>query len=141
MRKSEQVLQALAAVIEAGLPAGAAFRRGGSLPARVPAGGLVILRDGDPGEPEVLLSPPTYVYQHRAQLEVLADGSNREAVFDSLCAAIGVALAGDRTLGGVCDWAEPEAPAPEELSEDGGEGMKAAVVPVVLHYATGDPLE
>lgn len=141
MRKSEQVLQALAAVIEAGLPAGAAFRRGGTLPARVPAGGLVILRDGDPGEPEVVLSPLTYLYAHRAQLEVLADGAARESVFDDLCAAIGAALAADRTLGGVCDWAEPVAPAPEDLAEDGGDGMKAAVVPVVLHYATGDPLE
>ena len=30
--------------------------RGAVLPERVPAGGLLILRDGEPGEPEVTLS-------------------------------------------------------------------------------------
>jgi hypothetical protein len=30
------------------------------LPERVPAEGLLILRDGEPGEPEVTLSPPAH---------------------------------------------------------------------------------
>ncbi|MCV0428716.1 MAG: hypothetical protein K5905_24945 [Roseibium sp.] len=55
--------------------------RGEVLSGRVPAEGLLILRDGEPGEPEVTLSPLRYHYQHRA----------------------------DRTLGGLCDWVEEEA--------------------------------
>lgn len=31
------------------------------LPERLPAGGLLILRDGEPGEPEVTLSPLAYI--------------------------------------------------------------------------------
>ncbi len=36
--------------------------RGEVLPERVPAGGLMILRDGNPGEPGVTLSPLTWHY-------------------------------------------------------------------------------
>ena len=42
--------------------------RGDVLPERIPATGLIILRDGKPGEPEVALSPLTYFYEHRAEL-------------------------------------------------------------------------
>lgn len=34
--------------------------RGEVLPERIPAAGIVILRDGEPGEPEVTLSPLAY---------------------------------------------------------------------------------
>jgi hypothetical protein len=37
--------------------------RGEVLPERIPAAGLLILRDGEPGEPEVTLSPLTYHYR------------------------------------------------------------------------------
>ena len=42
--------------------------RGDVLPERIPASGLIILRDGKPGDPEVTLSPLTYFYEHRAEL-------------------------------------------------------------------------
>ena len=41
------------------------------LPERIPPLGLIILRDGQPGEPEVTLSPLRYHYQHSAELEVV----------------------------------------------------------------------
>ena len=121
------------------LPTGAL--RGDVLPERVPAQGLLILRDGEPGEPEVTLSPLRYHYQHRAEIEVVVQGTNdRDAAFDTLCASIGAALAADRTLGGLCDWVEAEAPQPVDLPVEGAAGLKAAVIPVVLHYSTADPL-
>jgi hypothetical protein len=46
--------------------------RGEVMPERVPAAGLLILRDDDPGEPAVTLSPLTYHYQHRAEVEAVA---------------------------------------------------------------------
>jgi hypothetical protein len=55
-------------------------------------------------------------------------------------AVIGTALAADRTLGGLCDWVEAEAPKPVDLAVDGASTLKAAVIPIVLHYATTDPL-
>lgn len=114
--------------------------RGEVLPERVPAAGLLILRDGEPGEPEITLSPLRYHYQHRAELEAVVQGPNREAAFDSLSASLGAALAADRTLGGLCDWVEAEAPRPVDLAVEGAASLKAAVIPVVLHYSTADPL-
>ena len=52
----EAILAALHAVLRT-LPATAL--RGEVLPERVPSAGLVILRDGDPGEPDVTLNPRT----------------------------------------------------------------------------------
>ncbi|MDP2738282.1 MAG: acyl-CoA transferase [Pseudorhodobacter sp.] len=111
------------------------------LPERIPATGLIILRDGQPGEPEVTLSPLRYHYQHRAELEVVIQAPNgRATAFDTLIAAIGTALEADRTLGGLCDWVEPEAPASVDLPIEGAAALKAAVITVVLHYSTPDPL-
>ena len=136
--KRELVLAALHARL---LTLVAPVLRGDVLPERIPATGLIILRDGKPGEPEVTLSPLVYSYEHRAELEVVIQaGSGRDALFDTLTADIGAALASDRTLGGLCDWVEAEAPEPVDLPIEGAAALKAAVITVVLHYATPDPL-
>ncbi len=111
------------------------------LPERIPPAGLIILRDGQPGEPEVTLSPLRYHYQHRAELEIVVQaGSDRASAFDDLIVAIGATLEADRTLGGLCDWVEPEAPASVDLPIEGAASLKAAVITVVLHYTTSSPL-
>ena len=111
------------------------------MPERIPPAGLIILRDGQPGEPEVTLSPLRYHYQHRAELEVIVQTpGNRATAFDLLIASIGAVLATDRALGGLCDWVEAEAPASVDLPVDGAVSLKAAVVTVVLHYSTSNPL-
>ena len=114
--------------------------RGDVLPERIPSAGLLILRDGEPGEPEVTLSPLTYHYEHRAEIEAVVQSTARDTAFDTLCASIGAALATDRTLGGLCDWVEAEAPRPVDLPVEGAASLKAAVVTVVLHYSLADPL-
>ncbi len=139
--KREDVLQALMTALQ-GIP-GTTVLRGDVLPERVPAGGLVILRDGNPGEPEVTLSPLQYHWQHRAEIEVIVQDKTpaaRDSTFDAISAAIGAALSSDRTLGGLCDWTEPDAPSPADLPVDGAPAMKAAVITVTLHYTTSDPL-
>jgi hypothetical protein len=134
----ETILQALHALLQT-QPAPAL--RGEVLPQRVPAAGLLILRDGEPGEPAVTLSPLRYHYQHRAEVEaVVQPGAGRDAAFDTLAAGVGTALAADRTLGGLCDWAEAEAPRSVDLAIDGAASLKAAVIPIVLHYSASDPL-
>ena len=136
--KRELVLAALHARLSV-LPT--PVMRSDVLPERISATGLIILRDGKPGDPEVTLSPLTYFYEHRAELEVVIQaGTGRDALFDALTASIGTALAVDRTLGGVCDWVEAEAPEPVDLPIEGAAALKAAVITVVLHYATQDPL-
>jgi hypothetical protein len=82
-----------------------------------------------------------YHYQHRAELEVVVQAPNgRASVCDTLIAAIGAVLEADRTLGGICDWAEPAAPASVDLPIEGAAALKAAVITVVLHYTTTAPL-
>ena len=136
--KRETILGALHARLQT---LAAPVLRGDVLPERIPATGLIILRDGNPGDPEATLSPLTYFYEHRAELEVVIQaGTGRDALFDALTASIGAALATDRTLGGLCDWVEAEAPEPIDLPIEGAAALKAAVITVVLHYATSDPL-
>jgi hypothetical protein len=134
----ESVLAALHALLQT---QPAPVLRGEVLPERVPAAGLLILRDGEPGEPAVTLSPLTYHYQHRAEVEaVVQTGSDRDAAFAALASTVGAALSADRTLGGLCDWIEAEAPRTVDLAVEGAVSLKAAVVPIVLHYSTADPL-
>src|SRR5918999_1529061 len=101
--KAEQVLAAVKVLLET-LP-DAVVERNSVLPERIPGGGLVILRDGDPGEPEQALGGfgSTY-YQHTIEIEVYveeADAAARDAAFDELLQQIGAALEADRTLGGL----------------------------------------
>ena len=134
----ETILAALYARLQ---PLAATALRDEVLPERIPPAGLIILRDGEPGEPEVTLSPLRYHYQHRAELEVIVQTpGSRATAFDMLVASIGTALAADRTLGGLCDWVEAEAPASVDLPVEGAVSLKAAVITVVLHYTTADPL-
>lgn len=134
----ENILTALLARLH---PLAALTLRDEVLPERIPAAGLIILRDGQPGDPEVTLSPLRYHYRHRAELEVVVQtGTGRASAFDILIAAIGAALEADRTLGGICDWVEPEAPASVDLPIEGAAALKAAIITVVLHYSTTGPL-
>jgi hypothetical protein len=122
---------------------GATVKREEPLPEKVPAAGMVILRDGDSGEPEILLSPLLYLWQHQAEVETVvqqAPADDATATLDDLLAEVGSALAADRTLGGLVDWIEWGAPRTRELAIDGAAGLKAAAVTVTLHYASSDPL-
>jgi hypothetical protein len=86
------------------------------------------------------LSPLLYHYDHRAELEVIVQGANRDTAFATLCGQIGAVIAADHTLGGLCDWVEAEAPRPIDLAVEGAASLKAGVIPVVLHYSTADTL-
>ncbi len=137
----ETILQALLAALQS-VPA-ATVLRGAILPERIPAGGLLILRDGDPGTPDVTLSPLQYHFEHRAEVEVIVQGktrAERDVAFDVLLAELASATTADRTLGGLCDWVEAEAPQPVDLPVEGAEALKAAIVPVILTYTMADPL-
>jgi hypothetical protein len=134
----ETILAALHALLQA---QPASVLRGEVLLERIPAAGLLILRDGEPGEPAVTLSPLRYHFQHRAELEAVVQAATaRDAAFDSLAAGVGALLSADRTLRGLCDWVEADAPRPVDLPVEGAASLKAAVIPIVLHYASADPL-
>jgi hypothetical protein len=89
--QAELVLAAIKASLET-IP-DAIVERNSALPEKIPAGGLIILRDGDPGEPEQALGGfgSTY-YQHAIETEVYleeGDAAARDAAFDALLQEIG----------------------------------------------------
>ncbi len=140
--KREQVLEALRETLTAALP-GAQVKRNLTKPEKIPAAGLVILRDGDPGEPEVTLSPLTYIYTHRIPIEVAVQLSGlqaNETALDGLLGAFGSAVAANRTLGGLCDFLEAEAPATDDIEAMGAVSGRWADLTVVAVYGTTDPL-
>lgn len=137
----ETILVALFETLRSTLTA--SVRRNEALPEKVPSTGLVVLRDGEPGEPEVLLSPVSYLWRHRAPLDVMVGGgtqAERDAALDVLLTATGAALEQDRTLGGLVDWLEIGSPSFETVPIEGAAPVKGAVVPVILHYETSSPL-
>lgn len=138
--KREEVLSALHALLLT--LDGVTVERNAELPDRIPAGGLMILRDGQPGEPEVTLSPLTYHFEHRAEIElfVQAKAGARDAAWDDLARQLAGVLMANRSLGGRCGWVEPEAVEPSDLYVGGGDGIKAATITVVLTYSTANPL-
>lgn len=137
--KREQVLSALFILLQ-GI-SGVVVQRNEVLPERIPAAGLLILRDGTPGEAEVTLSPLRYHWQHRAEVEVFIRGSSGlELAFDALAERVGQVIAADRTLGGLCDWIETDAPEPADLAVEGAPSIRAAVLILTLHYTSNDPL-
>lgn len=85
--KLELVLLALVDVLET---TGAAIERNTVLPTRIPAAGLIILRDGDPGQPDHTMSPMTWHFEHVAEVEIFVQpaASQRDADFDTIKVAI-----------------------------------------------------
>lgn len=140
MSVREEALAALHDLLRDGLT-GADVKRNADVPLSVGPGGLVILRDGDPGEPEVSLSPPLYAYEHRADLEIYIDDALSPAeVMDVLLADVGAALSGERTLFGCVDHCEPTAPTVEPMASEGGSPLLTARLGVILVYVTPSPL-
>ena len=109
-------------------------------PERVPPEGLLILRDGDLGEPEVLLSPLIYVWTHSARVEVYSSSADPDAHMDALLISLGEALNADPSLGGLVDLMDIGAPDFDSAAPEGGPDIKAAVVSVRLTYETSHPL-
>ena len=140
--KREQALAGLFLCLKDNVT-GLSVLRNEPLPTKVPADGLIILRDGDPGEPEVTLSPTRYHYQHRAEVEALVqhgDPAQRDTALDILLETMAQALDSQTSLGGLVDYLHIETP--DFLSEtvEGAPTIKVAVAPIILEYSTSNPL-
>jgi hypothetical protein len=141
MTDREAILQALFTLLQT--ITDVTVLRNEAVPEKIPSGGLIILRDGDPGEPETLLSPLSYYWQHRALVEAIVqkgDQAARDLALDTLYRKIALAIAGDRTLGGLCDRITPQGPDSNVLAVEGSPQIKGAIIPIELIYVTADPL-
>ncbi|MCW5773217.1 MAG: acyl-CoA transferase [Rhodospirillaceae bacterium] len=137
----EQVLASLFARLQ-GVP-DATVRRNEALPVSVPAGGLIILRDGDPGEPDVTLNPRTEFYSHRAEIEAFvtqAVGGGGEEELDALLSWLSLKLNIDRSLGGLAENLSWSAPETSVLAIEGAAPIFTARITVTIEYLVSDPL-
>lgn len=138
----ESAIGALFAVLGQ-MSLGVMTKRNASLPERLSEHAMAVLRDGEMGEPEVSLSPLTYHWQHQVAIELFVadpDASERDKRMDELLVELAALIKADRTLGGVIEYAEIGPPKFDELAPDGVSGIKACLLPVVLHYSSSGPL-
>jgi hypothetical protein len=140
--KAEQVLEAIKALLE--IVPGAVVERNGVLPEKVPPGGLIILRDGDPGEPEQALGGfGNAYYQHAVEIEVYVeegDTAARDAAFDELLQQIGAALEADPTFGGLAFGLTYGRPENSIEAVTGAAAIKSATLILTVDYETTAPL-
>lgn len=137
MSKREEVLQALFERLLA--LKNVDVRRNEVLPLKIPASGLVVLRDGNIGEPTILLSPTCFLYQHRAEIEVVVQqtsAADNDAQLDRILEKIGQLIMDNVTLSGLIDHMHTAPPEFIEQSVDGGLTIKGATVPIVLEYSS-----
>jgi hypothetical protein len=140
--KAEQVLEALKAVLHT-VP-GSKVERNTVRPEKIPAGGLIVLRDGDPGEPEQALGGfAGAYYSHRIEVEIYGqdgDAAARDIAFDTLIQAIGVALESDPTLGGLAFGMAYGRPSVDVEPVDGAAAIKTGTIEVIVEYEAPTPL-
>ncbi len=142
MSQRENAIGALFAVLGQ-LSLGTTVKRNAALPERIADHAMAILRDGEMGEPEVSLSPLTYHWQHQVAIELFVadpDASTRDSRMDSLLTDLATLIEADRTLAGVVEYAEIGPPKFDELAPEGTSGIKACLLPVILHYSSSGSL-
>lgn len=142
MSQRENAIGALFAVLGQ-LSLGTMVKRNAALPERIAEHAMAILRDGEMGEPEVSLSPLTYHWQHQVAIELFVadpDAAVRDARMDGLLVELAVLIEADRTLAGVVEYVEIGQPKFDELAPEGTSGIKACLLPVLLHYSSAGPL-
>ena len=142
MSQRENAIGALFAVLGR-LSLGTTVKRNAALPERIADHAMAILRDGEMGEPEVSLSPLTYHWQHQVAIELFVadpDAAARDSRMDGLLTELASLIEADRTLAGVVEYAEIGQPKFDELAPEGTSGIKACLLPVVLHYSSAGPL-
>lgn len=141
--KREQVLSTLYAKMKALETTRIKVYRNLDKPTPMPDTGIIVLRDGTEEEPEVLLSPLTYIYEHLVTTEVIAQNADQKArddLIDSLLISIGGIINTNRTLNGLAEWVEARSPDYQQESIEGAETTRVATILIMIRYFTTDPL-
>jgi len=140
--KTEQVLEAIKALLMT-VP-GARIERNSAVPEKIPAGGLIVLRDGNPGEPDTALGGfGGAYYSHDVEIELYVeegDAALRDAAFDTLVRAVGAALESDPTLGGLTFGMTYGRPEIDTEGVTGAPAIKHGIIAMTVEYETDSPL-
>ena len=140
--KMAAVITALVAVLDA-IP-GVTVVANVAVPQEIPEGGLIIVHDGDPGEPEEVLNGfRNCYYQHSIDVEIYARHGitgNRDSAWDTLIAAVGTALEGNLTLSGTIHGMSYGQPTTDVEQVEGGHDIKRGVLIIIADYQSSSPL-
>lgn len=138
MTKRETILSTLNTMLTAAFPS-ALVKRNLTFDANLPAGGLVILRDGETIDEEKIMSPLMTGIIHQAYVELHASS---ETARDTLVAALSVMISANRNLSGNAEWSECASPEYESDLNDSGNSVHSAQVSISISYTVvGDGTE
>ena len=141
--KREQVLDRLATKLKTIETATLKVYRNLEKSQQIPSGGMIVMRDGVAEEPEILLSPLTYIYEQLIAVEVMVqnpDPAARDALLDGVLVAVSGVIAANRTLDGLAEWVEARSPEFQEDPIEGAASIRVATVQVMARFFTYDPL-
>lgn len=106
--------------------------------------GELVIASGDPGDPEVDLSPLRYHYAHTIPLALIlfaTDGTIDEIDFAPVLLIIAATIDADPTIGGLCDWCELTAPTTDPVTAEKGQVIgRSAEFDLIASYSTPNPL-
>ncbi len=139
---AEKVLEKLRVLLDEGCQA--RVERNSVLPEKIPVHGLIVIYDGDPGEPEQVLGGFNSAY-YEHQIEVIlymeeGNSAQRDQKFDGLLLKIGEILEDNPTLDGLVaglSYARPETAIEPVL---GGPAIKTGTLVIIAEYDTASPL-
>ena len=145
MSKHQAVAAAVKALVKAALPVArvTGMDLNDAKPTRIDDLGEAIVRSGDPGEPEIDLSPPTWWWERSFPVELAAKdepGRPAQEVLAEMAMRVGTAIAVDPYLGGLCTWLDATAPVDGEADERGAVPIAWTDFAIVASYSTTSPL-
>jgi len=120
------------------------FTESAEKPDRIPRSGVILGGPGDPGDPEIDMSPLIYNFTHTIPVEAVIPVINTDdSALRHLIAPIGTAIIADRTLGGLCMWVDVSA---ASMTDDdfspvsGAPTLRTASFDIIAEYAVSNPL-
>lgn len=140
--RAEEILEKLRTLMVDGCDA--RVERNSVLPEKIPADGLIVIYDGDPGEPELVLGGFNNAY-YEHQIEVVlyiedGDPASRDQKFDAMLVQIGQVLEANPKLDGLVaglSYARPEIAIEPVI---GAPAIKTGTLIVIAEYDTSSPL-
>lgn len=140
--RAEEILEKLRTLLTAGCDA--RVERNSVLPEKIPADGLIVIYDGDPGEPELVLGGFNNAYYDH-EIEVVlyieeGDPAQRDLKFDTMLVQIGLVLEENPKLDGLVaglSYARPEVAIEPVI---GAPAIKTGTLIVMAEYDTSSPL-
>lgn len=138
--KQFDVLLGVKALVMAALPGAdvRGFDEDTTEPETIGAGGAVMGYPGDPGDPDVDMSPLAYNYDHEFPLEIAAIDEAGGLSLVEMIEALGAAVEADRFLGGLCSYLDITAPQFRDRSTERAT-PNWADVSIIASYATSNP--